>query len=91
MSTDGRSAPMLDPATLMQMSFSFAASRILSTAVQLDIFSSIAGCARVRPLKIARVAQISERGTAEAERFFSVLTRRSTFRIGCRRRDSRTC
>ena len=35
-------APMLDPAPLMQMSFSFAASRILSTAVQLDILFATA-------------------------------------------------
>jgi len=53
---------MLDPAPLMQMSFSFAASRILSTAVQLNIFSSIAGGARTAA-EIARVAQSSERGT----------------------------
>jgi ubiquinone/menaquinone biosynthesis C-methylase UbiE len=55
-------AQVLDPAPLLQMSFSFAASRILATAVQLDIFSHIAAGARTNA-EIARAAQASERGT----------------------------
>jgi ubiquinone/menaquinone biosynthesis C-methylase UbiE len=70
-------APALDPAPLMQMSFSFAASRILSTAVQLDIFSHIAAGARTNA-EIARAAIASERGTRmllDALRGFELLTK----------------
>lgn len=70
-------APMLDPAPLMQMSFSFAASRILSTAVQLDIFSHIAGGAQTSS-EIARAVGASERGTRmllDALRGFELITK----------------
>jgi len=53
--------PVLDPQPLFQMSFSFAPARILTTAVQLDIFSEIGAGASTVP-EIARAAQASERG-----------------------------
>jgi len=70
-------APVLDPQPLFQMSFSFAPSRILTTAVQLDVFSAIAAGARTVP-EIARAAQASERGTRmllDALRGFELLTK----------------
>jgi ubiquinone/menaquinone biosynthesis C-methylase UbiE len=70
-------APQLDPAPLMQMSFSFAPSRILSAAVQLDIFSKIAAGAQTAG-EIAKAADISERGTRmllDALRGFELLTK----------------
>jgi ubiquinone/menaquinone biosynthesis C-methylase UbiE len=69
--------PVLDPAPLMQMSFSFAPSRILSTAVQLDIFSKI-GAGAQRASEIAKAAGASERGTRmllDALRGFELLTK----------------
>ncbi|HWF39890.1 MAG TPA: methyltransferase [Candidatus Acidoferrales bacterium] len=69
--------PTLDPAPLMQMSFSFAPSRILSTAVQLDIFSKIASGAQTVS-EIAKAAGASERGTSmllNALRGFELLTK----------------
>jgi ubiquinone/menaquinone biosynthesis C-methylase UbiE len=79
-SPEGPSTQMstLDPAPLMQMSFSFAASKILSTAVQLDIFSHIADGAQTAA-EIARLAQASERGTRmllDALCGFELLTKR---------------
>ena len=56
-------------------SFSFAASRILTTALQLNIFSLIERGARTVP-EIARAAQASERGTRmllDALRAFELL------------------
>ena len=70
-------AALLDPAPLMQMSFSFAAARILSTAVQLDIFSYIAAGAQTAS-EIAQAARASERGTRmllDALRGFELLTK----------------
>ncbi len=70
-------AVVLDPAPLMQMSFSFAASRVLSTAVQLDIFSLISAGAQTTS-EIARGAGASERGTRmllDALRGFELLTK----------------
>jgi len=60
--TESSQATVLDPAPLMQMSFSYAASRILSTAVQLDFFSHIAAGAHTTT-EIAHEAGASERGT----------------------------
>lgn len=68
---------ILDPAPLMQMSFSFAAAKILSTAVQLDIFSHIAAGAQTAA-EIAQAANASERGTQmllDALRGFELLTK----------------
>jgi ubiquinone/menaquinone biosynthesis C-methylase UbiE len=68
---------MLDPAPLMQMSFSFAAAKVLSTAVQLDIFSRIAAGAQTAS-EIAQAAHASERGTRmllDALRGFELLTK----------------
>lgn len=67
----------LDPAPLMQMSFSYAASRILSTAVQLDVFSKIAAGAQTVS-EIARATNASERGTRmllDALRGFELLAK----------------
>jgi ubiquinone/menaquinone biosynthesis C-methylase UbiE len=67
----------LDPAPLMQMSFSYAASRILSTAVQLDVFSKIAAGAQTAA-EIARATNASERGTRmllDALRGFELLAK----------------
>jgi ubiquinone/menaquinone biosynthesis C-methylase UbiE len=69
--------PVLDPQPLFQMSFSFAPWRILTTAVQLDIFSAIADGARTVP-EIARATLASERGTRmllDALRGFELLTK----------------
>jgi ubiquinone/menaquinone biosynthesis C-methylase UbiE len=60
--TESARASVLDPAPLLQMSFSYAASRILSTAVQLDFFSHIAAGAHTAA-EIAHEAGASERGT----------------------------
>jgi ubiquinone/menaquinone biosynthesis C-methylase UbiE len=70
-------APTLDPAPLLQMSFSFAAAKILSTAVQLEIFSSIANGAQSAS-EIARATGASERGTRmllDSLRGFELLTK----------------
>lgn len=67
----------LDPAPLLQMSFSYAASRILSTAVQLDIFSAIAAGAQTVS-EVARATNASERGTRmllDALRGFELLAK----------------
>jgi ubiquinone/menaquinone biosynthesis C-methylase UbiE len=61
----------------MQMSFSFAPSRILSAAVQLDIFSKISAGAQTAS-EIAKAADASERGTRmllDALRGFELLTK----------------
>lgn len=63
MTTEPSSQPAIGPDQLMQMSFSFAPSRILSSAVQLDIFSHIAaGNHSVN--EIAAASGASTRGTA---------------------------
>lgn len=50
-----------DPSALMQMHFSFAASRVLTAAVQLDVFSPIAaGCSDVAA--VAQACNATERG-----------------------------
>lgn len=51
----------MGPEQLLQMSFSFAPSRVLSSAVQLDVFSHIAAGNRTAA-EIAKAAEASERG-----------------------------
>lgn len=52
----------IGPEQLLQMNFSFAPSRVLSAAVQLDLFSHIAQGSH-RTAEIAKAAGASERGT----------------------------
>jgi ubiquinone/menaquinone biosynthesis C-methylase UbiE len=69
----------LDPQPIAQMAFSFAAARILSTAVQLGLFSKIAAGAHTAAA-IAQAAGASERGTRmvlDALVGFQLLTKRN--------------
>jgi ubiquinone/menaquinone biosynthesis C-methylase UbiE len=52
----------LNPEPLLQMSFSFAPSSVLTTSLQLGIFSHIAGGSRTSQ-EISQAAATSERGT----------------------------
>ncbi len=52
----------LNPESIMEMNFSFAASRILATGVQMDVFSQVAA-GRKTVAEIAKVCGASERGT----------------------------
>lgn len=58
---DAVDAAAPDPSALMQMHFSFATSRVLTAAVQLDVFSPIAaGCSDAA--SVAQACNATERG-----------------------------
>src|SRR5947208_1149379 len=62
MTENRQDKPGLSPEPLMQMSFSFAPARILSSSVQLNLFSHIAA-GKHRVSEIAQAAGAVERGT----------------------------